>query len=205
MLAEIRFAPVVVGNFFRRTMRCTVDFNHEPKRQTGEVGNVGTNWVLSANSYSVHCIAAKPRPEDHLRVRHSSPQRQRMAVVVTHAFRNTRRDARKYVASVAIRVFPHPRSKAERGGGAKHRRGNLVVPPDAPSVPRWRARHLPRYALLRGAETKGAGGKQWAEEVDYSAAITRSASASVTETSWLTPRSAMVTPNRRSMRDMVSA
>jgi hypothetical protein len=37
------------------------------------------------------------------------------------------------------------------------------------------------------------------------AAMTRSASVSETETSRLTPRSAIVTPNSRSMRDMVSA
>src|SRR5581483_12343494 len=39
---------------------------------------------------------------------------------------------------------------------------------------------------------------------DYSAA-TFSASARLTETSWLTPRAAMVTPNSRFMRDMVRA
>ena len=41
------------------------------------------------------------------------------------------------------------------------------------------------------------------EELAYPASRRRSASSRLTETSWLTPRSAMVTPNRRFMRAMV--
>src|SRR5579862_3402546 len=66
---------------------------------------------------------------------------------------------------------------------------DIQPPPPARAVSR-----SPPPPLTRGRKAK-----------NYSAAITRSASDRDTETSWLTPRSAMVTPKRRSTRDMVSA
>lgn len=74
---------------------------------------------------------------------------------------------------------------------------------------RREAAWLAANAKLRGfgpapgvaaAAPLGGGGR-----TRYSAASTRSAPARSTETSWLTPRSCMVTPIRRSMRAIVKA